>query len=383
MSRLVRLGAGLAAAGAAHAAVNVRLVRRPVAGATSGLRVSALVPARDERSTIGACVRALLAQDVAEIIVLDDGSSDGTAEAARVAAAGDPRVRIRTGARLPAGWLGKPHACAQLAAAAGGDVLVFLDADVVLEPGAVGSAVALLERLGLDLVAPHPRQVAGSVAERLVQPLLQWSVLTALPLRLAERSPRPSLGAANGQFLVVRREAYERAGGHDAVRAEVLDDLALLRAIKRAGGRGGYVDGTTSATCRMYRDWPQLRDGYGKSLWAAFGSPGGAAAVVGALTLAYLVPPVAALCGSRAGLAGYLAGVAGRVVTARATGGRVVPDAFAHPVSVAAFGYLTARSFAVRDRARWKGRPVRVAPDRPAPGPSTPPRRPWRASAPR
>ena len=238
-----------------------------------------------------------------------------------------------------------------------GDVLVFLDADVRLSPGAIDAAVALLETSGLDLVSPHPRQEVGTVAERLVQPLLQWSILTFLPLRIAERSRRPSLAAANGQFLVVRRAAYERAGGH--VRDAVLDDLALLRAIKRTGGRGALVDGTTLASCRMYAGWAELRDGYSKSLWSAFGSPSGSAAVLAALALAYVVPPIAALRGSRIGALGYAAAVLGRMITARRTGGRV-GDAPWHPVSIVVLGYLTVRSHVLHRRGllRWKGRPI-------------------------
>ena len=269
----VTVGTGLAIAGAAHAAVNAVLSRRPTEGPVRS-RVSVLIPARDEADCIGTCLDSIDGAD--EVLVLDDGSRDTTAEVARAHGA-----RVLSGTSLPSGWLGKPHACAQLAAAASGEVLVFVDADVQLRPGAIRAAVHFLESSGWDLVSPHPRQATGSVAERLVQPLLQWSILTTLPLRLAERSQRPSLAAANGQFLVVRRDAYERAGGH--VPDAVLDDLALVRTIKRSGGRGGIVDGTSLATCRMYGGWTELRDGYGKSLWSAFGSPVGSSAVVGAL----------------------------------------------------------------------------------------------------
>jgi hypothetical protein len=201
-----------------------------------------------------------------------------------------------------------------------------------------------------------------------VQPLLQWSWLTFLPLRAMERSPRPSLAAAGGQWLVVDRAGYERAGGHAAVRDDVLEDIGLARAVKRAGGRIALADGSKLADCLMYSSWSELRDGYSKSMWASFGSPAGATAVVGLLVLLYVVPPVAALVLVGAGAVGpagwalgaYLLGVAGRVASARATGGRAWPDALAHPVSVVLFGALVARSFALRRRGRlsWRGRPV-------------------------
>jgi hypothetical protein len=350
----VRAASVLAVALGAHTALNARLLRTPTATRT-GRSVSVLLPVRDERSRVAACVTALLAQEGVdlEVVVLDDGSTDGTAEAVRAAAGGDPRLRLLTGRPLAPGWLGKPHACRQLADAAAptSSVLVFVDADVVLAPHAVAATTAVLDELGLDLVSPYPRQEAPG-ATRLVQPLLQWSWLTFLPLRLAERSPRLSLSAANGQLLAVRRDAYERAGGHTAVKGEVVEDVALLRAVKRAGGRGGVVDGTALATTRMYGSWRELADGYGKSLWTV---PGPALAVLG---LAYLVPPLAALAGSRAGLVGYAAAVAGRVVSARRTGGRSVPDAAAHPVSVALLLGLAVRSrWAHRTgRLTWKGR---------------------------
>jgi GT2 family glycosyltransferase len=365
LNAAVRGAAVGSALAAAHALVNARLMRVPAADPPRcDEKVSVLVPARDEAHRIAPTITSLRAQrgvGELEIIVLDDGSSDGTAEEVRRAAGDDPRIRVVTGKAPPDGLPGKPHACAQLADLATGRVLVFVDADVVLAPHAVASAVALLREHDLDLVSPFPRQLADGAGARLVQPLLQWSWLVFLPLRLAERSPRPSLAAANGQFLVVDTDAYHRSGGFAGIATAVLDDIALLRAVKRGGGRGVVVDGSTVAACRMYEDWAGVRDGYEKSLWSATGSPVAAAALSLVLAWLYVLPPIAALAGSRAGVAGYAAGVLTRVVTARHTGGRVWPDALAHPVSVGVLLTLLARSWRARrtGRLQWKGRSLR------------------------
>jgi hypothetical protein len=357
----VRLGAALAVLGTAHSIYNIRRLRVPPAEPPpASERVALLLPVRNEALRLEPCLRSVLAQrnvPQLEIVVLDDESSDNTVEVVRRIVAADPRVRLVSGASGPRPAWGKPRACQQLAdevfsSAQPPTVLVFVDADVVLAKHAVASALALLRRAGLDLVSPYPRQLAVTPAERLVQPLLQWSWLTTLPLVLAERSPRPSLTAANGQFLVVDSSTYARAGGHAGVKDEVLEDIALLRAIKNSGGKGVVVDGTQLATCRMYDGWPALRDGYAKSLWSAFGSPVGAGIVVTLLGIAYVLPPLAALGGSRAGLLGYAAAVTGRVVVARRVGARLLPDVLAHPLSIAIFAWLNALSWVRHRRSR-------------------------------
>ncbi len=257
---LVTSGTVLAVAGTVHELVNRSVLRRPPeAPPAVRLPVSLLVPARDEARRIAPTVRSLLAQrglaDV-EILVLDDGSTDGTADVVTRAADGDPRLRVLRGAPPPPGSLGKPHACAQLAAAARGEVLVFVDADVVLAPHAVAAAVAVLRGPEpLALLCPWPRQLVDGAPARLVQPLLAWSWLTTVPLRVAERSGRPSMALANGQFLLVEAAALARAGGWQAVRGAVLDDLALARAVRRSGGRTGVADGSGLA------DLPDVRLG--------------------------------------------------------------------------------------------------------------------------
>ncbi|WP_322749907.1 MULTISPECIES: glycosyltransferase family 2 protein [unclassified Frankia] len=346
-----------------HTAVNARLLRVPPSAEPVAELVSVLLPVRDEVERVVPCLSAVLASVALphlEVIVYDDASTDGTAELADGMADRDGRVRVVHGSTVPVGWLGKPHACARLADAARGNVLVFIDADVTVAPDGIARTVGLLRATGLDLVSPYPRQDAHTLAERLVQPLLQWSWLALLPLRLAERSPRPSLSAANGQLLCVDTAAYHRAGGHTRVRDHVLEDIALLRAVKAAGGHGVVADGTDIACTRMYNGWPALRDGYAKSLWAAGGNIGASAGQVGVLAWLFVLPAIAMMRGSRAGLAGYVAAVASRVIAARRTGGRAWPDALAHPLSICVYGYLTALSWIRRlhGTATWKGRRV-------------------------
>lgn len=360
---LVVTGSSLACLGTLHQLVNQRLLRTPPADPPAvAAPVSLLVPARDEAHRIGPTIESLLAQRglaEVEILVLDDGSVDGTADVVRRVAGGDPRLRVLTGTPPPPGRLGKPNACAQLTAAARGEILVFVDADVVLTPSAVAAAIAVLRgSRPLDLVSPWPRQIPAGAAGRLVQPLLAWSWLTTLPLRIAERSARPSMAVANGQFLIVEARALARAGGWESVSGAVLDDIGLARSVRVAGGRTGVADGSALATCRMYETGAELRDGYRKSLWAAFGSPAGAVAVGTLLAVVYVLPAAAAVTGSRIGAIGYGAAVLGRLSAARWCAGAW--SAPAHPFSVLMLLGLLASSWLgrVRGSLTWKGRPV-------------------------
>lgn len=372
MRRAVAAAGTAAAALSAHAVLNWRLLRKTPTIATPPDRrpsVSVLIPARDEADRIGPTVEAALQQEGVdfEVVVLDDGSTDDTAVVARSVADGDRRVRVLSGRPVPNGWLGKPYACWQLAEEAKGDVLVFLDADVVLAPGGLAAAVDMLHQGRVDLLTVYPRQVARGLAERLVQPLQPWAWLTFLPLRLAERVAVPTITTANGQLLLCRADAYRAAGGHAAVRDRVLEDVELARRCSAAGLRVGLADGPPVATSRRYEGWGALREGWTTYLWATFGTRTGAVAAMAALAWLYLVPPVAALLGmlrrdrrlAGIGAAGYLAGVAGRAWTARRTGGRAA-DAFAHPVSVAVLAWLTRESWRRKDLGAlsWKGRPI-------------------------
>ena len=237
-------------------------------------RISVLVPARDEAGVIGQTVRAILAQDYPgeiELIVLDDDSSDGTAQRARQAAPGDPRLQVIPGALLPPGWAGKNWACWQLAKHASGDWLVFTDADVRWEPGALSGVTSWIERSRADCLTVWPTQETLTWAERLVVPMMMFTIIAYLPELCVRYVPWPAFSAANGQFMAFRRAAYDQMGGHAAVQNSVVEDVGLAREVKRHRLRLVMCLGNGLIHGRMYQNWPQARQGFAKNILAGHG----------------------------------------------------------------------------------------------------------------
>jgi len=240
--------------------------------------------------------------------------------------------------------------------------LVFVDADVRIGPSAIAAAITQMKKYRWDFISPYPKQLALTLSEKCVQPLLQWSFMSALPLRLAHRSASPAMAVANGQFFIVTRSAYDRAGGHHAIKSEVLDDLELARALLRSGAMGGVADGSSVATCRMYENRALLFEGYRKSLWRAFPHP-----IIALFANAYLaataILPLLLIVFSpshwRLYLAAYGCVVASRVITALKT--RANPlYALWHFISIALFNYLVATSWIGKSRGQltWRGRKI-------------------------
>ncbi|RMI29115.1 glycosyltransferase [Nocardia stercoris] len=381
MKAVVAAGTAIAATGAALTAVNRLSVPMLRARRTTVIEpVVVCVPARDEATRLPWLIADLRAQQGVprlRVLVLDDRSTDGTYAAAVDAIGDDHRFAVISAETEPApGWTGKAAACARLAECAGvtGDsaadaprALIFLDADVRLAPDAIAAAVTELRRTGAGLVSPWPLQLAGTAAEALVQPLLCWSWASTLPVRAANRGGSAATAVACGQFLVFDATAYRAAGGHAAVRAAVTEDLALARAVRRAGHRTVLVTAGRQARTRMYTGAAELDTGYTRWLWSAYGSPAGSAAVGAVALLAYGVPPLAALLATgrtrQWGLAGYACAVTGRLLArSLESGGPVAATdlaaAVVHPMSVAAYLTLSVRSH-LRHAAgtlTWKGR---------------------------
>jgi hypothetical protein len=370
--RAFTIAGSLASAGIAlHTIANLRHLRTiEPQPATITERVSVLLPVRNEARRVQPTLQSLLAQrgltDV-EFLILDDGSTDDTAAVVAAAVGSDARVRVIHGgdSPLPEGWLGKPWACHRLAQHADGSVLVFLDADVVLAPTAIASTIQTLRCNGLALISPYPRQLAQSLVERITQPIVVWSWIALLPLRAVETKPYPSLAAANGQFLCIDARAYAISGGHSSVAGFVVEDVEMLRSLKRHGFTGAPANGALIAECRMYDGARDVYTGYTKSLWTAFGSPTGAAATMGVLATTYILPAIAAVWSRDAtvrawGAGGYAMGVLSRDLVARRTGEHRWPDALTQPISIATLVFLTVESFRLRrlGRLSWRGRRI-------------------------
>ena len=317
-----------------------------------------LIPVRNEAENIKDLIMTLSQQEGDfHFYLLDDNSEDLTHELLNQYTKGDSRFTVIKGAPLAQGWIGKTWALQQLFDQSKEEFLVSIDADVRLTPNAIARSVATLKSTSLDFISPYPRQIALSFGERMIQPLLQWSWLSTVPLRFAEKSSQPSMAIANGQFFVVRRMAIEKIGGYKAVKNAVIDDVFLARELIRFGFHGTVINGASIAQCHMYPSWTSIKSGYGKSLNKAFGGALGASFVVLFLFFTSILPFVLSLSGSFYGWLGYVLIVFSRMLSAIKTQGRIV-DSFLHPISATLLIYLIIHSFRVRNSVTWKGRTV-------------------------
>lgn len=339
-------------------------------------QISVVIPARDEAAGIGACIASVRAQDLpeVEVLIIDDGSTDGTADAARAAADEDPRVRVIATPEPEAGWSGQAWACARGYEEARGRWLVFLDADVTLAPGALQAALAAAEDASATLVAWCPREAAGPPLQALASPLHQDLLLALAPLELLESHPDPRLAWPFAGCLLVERGSYLRAGGHAGTPAATATGLALTRAVKAAGGRVLLRDAGAGTVTGPLAGPPAVLEALRRRLYPALGgSDGPCFGLLAAVAVLYVLPPLAALVGWLAGWPGLA--TAGLLQTLLAIAGRALQVVqlgrapWTAPLAPLAAGawlglVLMSRQAWRKGGVPWKGRacPAPVAP---------------------
>jgi glycosyltransferase involved in cell wall biosynthesis len=339
--------------------------------------VSIIVPARNEEASLAACLESLTTQTgvAFEIIVVDDSSSDHTREIAgsfagvRIISPGDPPAHPTGKSWTEKSWTGKNNAVVAGAGEARAPWLLFTDADTIHLPGSLQSALAEAKREQADLLSYSPEQVVVTFTERAVMPIIFAELAVQYPPRkvLEQNSV-----AANGQYILVRRAAYDAVGGHSAVATEILEDVALARLFHNAGKRVYFRYGGDVVRTRMYRSWPELREGWTKNLALLFPQPTHLAlqsllfwmvawsalaiAVYGAVTQHFLWMPSAAL---------WLVLYRRIRVAHFASANNLLAMAFGPPI----FAYLLLRSKKAHasGQVSWKGR----AYDTGAPGKNT------------
>lgn len=339
--------------------------------------ISVLIPARNEEQNIRSTLTAALASchPHDEVIVLNDHSTDRTAEIVRTIAALDSRVRIESAPPLPAGWCGKQHACHVLAGRARNPLLVFLDADVRLAPDALARMRAYMEQSGVALASGVPHQELGTFSERLLIPLIHFILLGFLPMHGMRLSRRASMSAGCGQLFIVRRDAYAACGGHARLKDSLHDGIKLPRVFRSAGFRTDLFDATDLATCRMYHTNRDTWRGLGKNATEGLAAPGTigpmTALLLGGQVLPFLLLGFACALSASALSGAALAALlsyAPRLVAARIFRQPLV-GAWLHPLGVLALLAIQWHAFVrhlLGKPFEWKGRhygaPTRIQP---------------------
>ncbi len=257
------------------AAVNLlsrQWLRKTMAYGTS--KISILIPARNEASNITQLLNSIICQDYPhwEALVYDDMSEDDTAKVVRSFQKHDSRIRLIKGKELPKGWLGKNHACHQLALQATGKYLLFLDADVALEQSLLNNSLAHLQKHRLDLLSIFPQQIMNSWGERFSVPAMNWVLVSLLPLVLTRKSRLPALAAANGQHMLFKGNVYRKYSFHKHFRDKAVEDIAIAKYMKQKALKIQTLLSGGQIKCRMYTSLKEALQGFSKNVLAFFGN---------------------------------------------------------------------------------------------------------------
>jgi glycosyltransferase involved in cell wall biosynthesis len=342
--------------------VNLALIPRLRADAQPAREplVSIVIPARDEARVIEQTVRAFLAQTYPnlEVIVVNDRSTDGTGEILR--AIHDDRLRVVDGEEPTPGWLGKPWALHQGSLLARGELLLFADADVVYAPAAIRAAIAHRETRNPSLLTLLPHFEMRGLGENAAMPMLAIFCFTFMPTWMSNRTRIVALAIGGGTGNLVTREAYAAAGGHEALKDSVVDDVALARLVRHTGGTTEIVRADELIALRMYHGLREVVEGFTKNAFAVFGRNYVAGILIAIGTvIVHILPYVLALTGDRISIATVVIISVTRLILFRSLRYRLDNALFLHPVMAAIWLWIFLRSMwltGIRRKLLWRGR---------------------------
>jgi cellulose synthase/poly-beta-1,6-N-acetylglucosamine synthase-like glycosyltransferase len=323
--------------------------------------VSILIPARNEEKNIGQLLDYLLQHDYPnlEIWVYDDLSTDRTWNIIDFYAKNHSSIKAIKGKILPQGWLGKNNACHQLALKAEGEYLLFMDADVKPDKGLITNALAHLNKYNLDLLSIFPVQKMISFTEKITVPLMNWILVSLLPLILTRISQNSSFAAANGQFMLFRKDVYIREKFHQLFKKQKVEDIHIFRSMKRKGYRTHTLLGNRQISCRMYHSWSEAVNGFSKNVFDFFGGSKLLAFLFAMITTFGFLPVVWAMHLNYIFI--YLLLVAGlRGVVSYISRQNILQNILLAPVQQIVFLYVVMHAFILQQKklTTWKGRNI-------------------------
>lgn len=322
--------------------------------------ISVLIPARNEEENIAKILDSLLLQSYKnlEILILNDDSIDNTAEIVNQYSVKDSRIKLINGKQLPSNWTGKNWACHQLSLFAKGEILLFIDADILLKKNSIKQAVGIFLQKNLSMLSVFPSQIIGNLGTYLVIPMMNWLLLNFLPLRKVYTSPNKSFVAANGQFLMFDKKNYLRIGGHAAVRNQIVEDMELARIIKLNGLKLMTALGDDSIFCKMYSSYQSSIKGFTKNFYRGFNTtPLNFILLLLFIEVIFLLPFILSFIES-----GYMVIVViiitNRILISLISKQKPLLNVFLHVLQIVLFFYVGIQSIyeVYLGKGEWKGR---------------------------
>lgn len=324
--------------------------------------ISVLIPARNEERSIERTIQSIINQSYKniEIIVLNDFSTDNTKNIVQKLMKQNNNIKLIDSSPLPEGWLGKNWACNQLANTANGEYLLFIDADVYLGNNAISYSIETMEKYKLNMLSCFPTQIENTFGEKLIVPLMNWLLLSFLPLKKVYSSKNKLFVAANGQYIMFEKNTYSKLGTHAAVNNKVVEDMEFARLVKRNKMNMMTLLGNNQVNCNMYSGFSSSILGFTKNYYAGFNTSTFNFILLQVFLFIVFVLPFGLVFSNYLFLYNVIIILLIRVVLTTLTKENYLINVFLHPLQLLLMGFIGLKSVVSFNKKRilWKGRTI-------------------------